>query len=108
MISSGCLVHQVYAAAFSSINKPVINDPNLKAELIFKRLNVTTTMAFLGPNDILVLEKDTGNVLRIVNGALSSPALVHVKAATDDERGMLGVPVATQNKSSTNSGPSTF
>jgi glucose/arabinose dehydrogenase len=108
MISSGCLVHQVYAAAFSSINKPVINDPNLKAELIFKRLNVTTTMAFLGPNDILVLEKDTGNVLRIVNGALSSPALVHVRAATEDERGMLGVAVAKQNKSGFSSGSSTF
>ena len=51
-------------------------------------------MAFLGSNDILVLEKDTGNVLRIVNGALSSPALVHVNAATEDERGMLGVAVA--------------
>jgi glucose/arabinose dehydrogenase len=108
MISSGLLVHYVYAGAFSSINKPVINDPNLKAELIFKRLNVTTTMAFLGPNDILVLEKDTGNVLRIVNGALSSPALVHVNAATEDERGMLGVAVAKQNKSSTSSGSSTF
>ena len=108
MISSGLLVHYVYAAAFSSINKPVINDPNLKVELIFKRLNVTTTMAFLGPNDILVLEKDTGNVLRIVNGALSSPALVHVNAATEDERGMLGVAVAKQNKSGTSSGFSTF
>src|SRR2546426_3849630 len=108
MISPGLLVHHVYAAAVSSINKPVINDPNLKAELIFKRLNVTTTMAFLGPNDILVLEKDTGNVLRIVNGALSLPALVHVNAATEDERGMLGVAVAKQNKSSTSSGSSTF
>jgi glucose/arabinose dehydrogenase len=109
MISSGHLVHYVYATAFSSINKPVINDPNLKAELIFKRLNVTTTMAFLGPNDILVLEKDTGNVLRIVNGALSSPALVHVNAATEDERGMLGVAVAKQNKSGTSTrGSSTF
>ena len=108
MISSGLLVHYAYAGALSSMNKPVINDPNLKAELIFKRLNVTTTMAFLGPNDILVLEKNTGNVLRIVNGALSSPALVHVNAATEDERGMLGVAVAKQNKSSTNSGSSTF
>jgi len=56
MISSGLLVHYVYAAAFSSIDRPVINDPTLKVELVFKRLNVTTTMAFLGPNDILVLE----------------------------------------------------
>lgn len=108
MISSGYPVHYVYAGAFSSIDRPVINDPNLKVELIFKRLNVTTTMAFLGPNDILVLEKDTGNVLRIVNGALSSPALVHVNVATEDERGMLGVAVAKQNKSGTSSGSSTF
>jgi aldose sugar dehydrogenase len=108
MISSGLFVHYVYAGAFSSINKPVINDPNLKAELIFKRLNVTTTMAFVGPNDILVLEKDTGNVLRIVNGALASPALVHVNVASEDERGMLGIAVAKQNNSSSSSGSSTF
>ena len=36
----------------------VVNDPNLKVETVFKGLRSPTSMAFLGPNDILVLEKD--------------------------------------------------
>ncbi|HET6799720.1 MAG TPA: hypothetical protein VFH25_04085, partial [Nitrososphaeraceae archaeon] len=47
---------------------PIITDPNLKVELIVQGLDLPTTMAFLGPDDILVLEKDKGTVQRIVNG----------------------------------------
>ena len=36
----------------------IIHDPNLKVELIVEVLDLPTTMAFLGDNDILVLEKD--------------------------------------------------
>jgi glucose/arabinose dehydrogenase len=50
---------------------PIINDPNLKVELIVQGLDLPTTMAFLGPNDILVLEKDKGTVQRIVNGKIT-------------------------------------
>jgi hypothetical protein len=52
-------------------------------------------MAFLGPNDILVLEKNTGKVERIVNGVmLENPLLdVNVNVANAAERGMLGIAV---------------
>jgi glucose/arabinose dehydrogenase len=47
-------------------------------------------MAFLGPNDILVTEKATGKVQRIVNGALQSTVLdLAVNSAS--ERGLLGI-----------------
>ena len=36
---------------------PTINNPNLKAELVFKGLKIPTSMAFLGPNNILVLRR---------------------------------------------------
>ena len=36
---------------------PSINDANLTAELFVHGLKKPTSMAFLGPNDILVLEK---------------------------------------------------
>jgi aldose sugar dehydrogenase len=58
-----------YTKAIPAAAGPTINDPNLKAEVIFKGL-IPTSMAFLGPNDILVLEKNSGNVLRIVDGSL--------------------------------------
>ena len=58
-----------YAIAPTSPSGPTINDPTLKAQLVFPpSTKGSTSMAFLGPNDILVLEKNTGKVNRIVNG----------------------------------------
>jgi glucose/arabinose dehydrogenase len=48
-------------------------------------------MAFLGPNDILVLEKNQGVVKRIVNGKLLPEPLLRVPVANKAERGMLGI-----------------
>jgi glucose/arabinose dehydrogenase len=47
-------------------------------------------MAFLGPNDLLVLEKNTGQVKRVVNGAVQGVVLdLSVNFAS--ERGLLGI-----------------
>ena len=53
-------------------------DPTLKAQVVSPATNKgSTSMAFIGPNDILVLEKSTGKVKRIVNGSvLSKPVLI--------------------------------
>ena len=59
-----------YTKAVPAASGPTINDPNLKAELVFKGLKIPTSMTFLGPNNILVLEKNSGNVLRILDGNL--------------------------------------
>jgi glucose/arabinose dehydrogenase len=49
-----------------------------------------STMAFLGPNDFLVLEKNTGQVKRVVDGAVHSVVLdLSVNFAS--ERGLLGI-----------------
>jgi hypothetical protein len=41
-------------AGLPSPKGPIINDPALEAEVVFKGLRYPTGMAFLGPNDILV------------------------------------------------------
>jgi len=51
-------------------------------------------MAFLDPNDILVLEKDQGTVQRIVNGNMLPHPALHVNVASEGERGMLGIAIA--------------
>jgi glucose/arabinose dehydrogenase len=51
-------------------------------------------MAFLGPNDILVLEKDKGTVQRIVNGKILPEPLLDVNVATSVERCMCGIAVS--------------
>src|SRR5215831_191767 len=55
-------------------------------------------MAFLGPNDILVLEKDQGTVQRIVNGHMLPQPVLHVNVATEGERGMLGIAIAKDTR----------
>src|SRR6266516_3108402 len=73
---------------------PIINDSKLRVETVFKGLQLPTTMAFLGPNDILVLEKERGTVDRIVNGNLLAKPLLKVNVASEVERGMLGIAIS--------------
>ena len=51
-------------------------------------------MAFLGPDDILITEKNTGNIIRAVNGVISPQPILHVSATKKDERGLLGLAVS--------------
>src|ERR671935_3345070 len=78
---------------------PTINDPNLKVEVVSKGLKFPTSMAFLGPNDILVLEKNNGTVQRIVNGVMLPKPLLDVNIANKNERGMLGIAVGPKHPS---------
>ena len=75
-------------------SRPVINDPNLKFELVSEGLKLPTQMALLGSNDILVLEKDNGMVKRIVNGVILEEPVIDVNVATAYERGLIGISIA--------------
>src|SRR5438093_1445971 len=61
---------------------PMIIDPHLNAQVVFRGLRYPTSMAFLGPNDILVTEKDAGTVRRIVNGTDLQQPLLNASVAT--------------------------
>jgi glucose/arabinose dehydrogenase len=94
-----------YSKAVPAAAGPIINYPNLKVETVFKGLKIPTSMAFLGPNDILVLEKNSGNVLRIMDGHLIKQPLLHVNAATQFlEWGLLGIAISKQPNSASDDG----
>jgi aldose sugar dehydrogenase len=76
-----------------------MRDPNLKAELVFSGINFPSSMAFLSPDNILVLEKNEGTVKRIVNGVMLADPLLKVNVSAVGERGMLGIAVTKGNKS---------
>jgi aldose sugar dehydrogenase len=78
----------------SSSMPTITGDKNLKVETVFQGIRFPTTMAFLGPNDILVLEKEKGTVRRIVDGKMLPEPLLHVNVSSQFERGMLGIAVA--------------
>jgi aldose sugar dehydrogenase len=88
-------------ATIQSSNAPVIDDPNLKTQVVFRGYKFPSTMAFLGPNDILLLQKDNGTVERIVNGSELSDPLLHLNVSAEAERGMLGIAVAKHNNGPT-------
>src|SRR5918994_2606793 len=75
--------------------QPSIKDPNLGVQLVSSDgLEFPTSMAFLGPNDILVLEKEKGTVQRIVNGEMLPTPILTVAVATEVERCMCGIAVS--------------
>src|SRR5919108_5589618 len=74
--------------------EPIIYSHSLQLETIFRGDGFFTSMAFVGPNDILVLDKNNGRVHRVVNGSIIDEPLLDVNVANMNERGMLGITVA--------------
>lgn len=69
---------------------PTVLDPNLAVRTVVSGLDQPTTMAFLGPNDFFVLEKATGKVQHVVNGAVAGTA-IDLAVNNNSERGLLGI-----------------
>lgn len=78
------------------IDLPTVTNPNLKVEIVTSGLSYPTTMAFVGNDDILVLEKMNGTIKRIVNGSLLEEPILDLNVANKIERGLLGIDVANQ------------
>jgi aldose sugar dehydrogenase len=69
---------------------PTMLDPNLGVRIEVGDLITPVSAAFFGPTGMLVLERNTGKVQRIVNGRVHSTALdLAVNFAS--ERGLLGI-----------------
>jgi len=86
-------------SAIPSPQGPLVRDHTLKVELVLKGLTYATDMAFLNPDNILVTEKDTGIVRRILNGVMLQKPLLDVNVATYGHRGMLGIAISNNNSS---------
>jgi aldose sugar dehydrogenase len=71
-----------------------IRDSTLGVEVVAEGLEFPTTMAFLGPDDFLVLEKEKGTVQRIVNGKMLSEPLLDVSVGASQERCMCGIAIS--------------
>jgi aldose sugar dehydrogenase len=69
---------------------PAVLDPNLRVRTVVGGLTTPSTMAFLGPNDFLIAEKNTGQVKRVTNGAVQGTVL-DLAVNNASERGLLGM-----------------
>ena len=95
-IGSVSSAYGAYAKAPVSPSGPTVEDKNLVVENVTGGLDKPTSMAFLGPNDILITEKETGKVMHIINGQIQDTPVLDVAVATDIERGLLGIAIAKQ------------
>ncbi len=69
---------------------PSVLDPKLAVRTAASGLVTPISIAFLGRDDMLVLEKNTGMVKRVVNGAVQSTVL-DLAVNNASERGLLGI-----------------
>jgi glucose/arabinose dehydrogenase len=89
-----CLTAEVYLsgdrAVHAQVVVPSVIDRNLAVRTVVGGLDTPTSMAFLGLGDLLVLEKSTGKVKRVIGGVVASTVLdLAVNSAS--ERGLLGI-----------------
>src|SRR5687768_14848020 len=70
---------------------PTMLHPRLAVRTVVDGLAAPTSLAFLGPDDILVLEKNTGRVQRIVKGVIQDPPVLDLPVNFGSERGLLGI-----------------
>src|SRR5918911_3249135 len=99
--SAKALISKYPEVGVPSPKGPTISDSNVKAQQIFKGLKYPTSIAFLGPNDVLVTEKDAGTVRRIINGIELQQPLLNVSVATSGHRGMLAMAITPHVSSTT-------
>jgi hypothetical protein len=68
---------------------PTISVPGFQVRTVVSGLKTPTMMAFLGPDDFFVVEKETGKVIRFRNGQRTDVIDLAVNYAS--ERGLLGI-----------------
>ena len=86
-----------YSAVAQQQEQPIINDPNLQAEIFVEGLSFPTSMAFIDNNNILVLEKEDGTVRLVSNGILQEQPVLKVDVNSDSERGLLGIAIMNKD-----------
>jgi aldose sugar dehydrogenase len=94
------LIVQISTLGIQAQTQPSILNPKFQVERIFEGDFEPSSMVFLGPDDVLVLDRDEGKVFRITHGIQSGP-LLDVNVATNGYRGLLGV-AESVNKNTTN------
>jgi aldose sugar dehydrogenase len=90
-IASCCAIAAVGLAVHpADARAQVLADPNLSVSTVASGLSQPIAMVFIGPDDILVTEKATGQVKRVTNGVVTG-AVLDLAVNSNSERGLLGI-----------------
>jgi glucose/arabinose dehydrogenase len=96
-LSKGCAAAAVLVLAVLAARDgaqaqggPEMLDPSLSVRTVVSGLDLPIGLAFLGRNDMLVLEKDTGRIKRVTKGVVQDTVL-DLGVNRSSERGLLGI-----------------
>jgi glucose/arabinose dehydrogenase len=89
-----CSLVLTFAPAVSNA-APRLFDSRLAVRTVVSELTLPIGLAFIGPGDALVIEKNSGKVLRLSNGQPASTVL-DLGVNNGSERGLLGIAVHPQ------------
>src|SRR5688572_24649298 len=70
--------------------EPQLLDPSLQIRTAVSGLDMPIGLAFIGPGDMLVIEKNSGRVQRVVNGTPTGTVL-NLGVNMTSERGLLSI-----------------
>lgn len=88
--SISLLVASLLVAGDRAVAQPTLVDPSLVLESVFPSgISSPTGMRFLGPDDLFVIEKNSGKVKRVHGGAVDE--VLDLDVSNDSERGLLGI-----------------
>jgi glucose/arabinose dehydrogenase len=76
---------------------PVMHDGNMDIELVAEGLKFPTSMSFLDNDNILVLQKNDGQVRLVSDGRLAAEPALRTEVANEAEQGLLGIAVHHDN-----------
>jgi len=78
------------------VSAQTVKDPALKVQEYATGLSAPVNMAFLGTDDILILQKDDGRVRRVIGGVVQPGQVLDLNVDNSSERGLLGIALHPQ------------
>ena len=73
-----------------ALAEPILESPDFHLAKIVDGLLRPTGLTFLGPDDFLVIEEDTGMVKRVIDGEITQ-TILDLDVSTADSRGLIGI-----------------
>jgi len=80
----------ILLAATGANAAPTLTVPSLAVSTVVTGITQATSMAFIGSDDFLILEKASGRVKRVVSGIVTATVL-DLPVNSNSERGLLGI-----------------
>jgi glucose/arabinose dehydrogenase len=91
VVLAGGLSLVVQSTLRAQVAGPTMLDPNLAVRTAASGFTTPVSLAFIGANDMLVLEKNTGMVKRVIGGVVQAAPVLDLAVNFASERGLLGI-----------------